>query len=110
MDEFNITDPLASFKIEIVEALRLVIDPELHVNIIDLGLVYEVEVASEGKKILVVMTLSSRHCPMGESILSAVKNCLSDRFEGYEVEVDLVWEPAWTYDNITEEGRRLLSI
>ncbi len=110
MESFDITDHLSFMKAEIVETLRLVMDPELHINIIDLGLVYKVEVDEPGKQIKVDMTLSSSYCPMGESIVSAVKNCIEGHYTGFTVNVELVWEPVWSYDSITEEGKKLLGI
>ncbi|WP_158223391.1 metal-sulfur cluster assembly factor [Mucilaginibacter sp. MD40] len=93
-----------------METLRLVMDPELHINIIDLGLVYGIEIEAPKKRVKVEMTLSSSYCPMGESIVSAVKNCIEGHYEGYEATVDLVWEPVWSYDSITDEGKRLLGL
>ena len=93
-------------KLEIIEVLRRVIDPELGINIIDMGLVYAVRVAEE--RILIDMTLSSPYCPMGDSILKAVVNSLEQAFPGFEAVVTLVWEPAWSYDQLTEEGKKLL--
>ena len=76
MESFDITNHLSFMKAEILETLRLVLDPELHINIIDLGLVYGVSIDEAGKQISIEMTLSSSYCPMGESIVSAVKNCI----------------------------------
>jgi len=108
MGNFDITDHLSFMKADIIETLRLVIDPELHVNIVDLGLVYGAKVDEIGRQIDIEMTLSSSYCPMGESILSAVKSCIENHYPGYSCKVNLVWEPTWTYDSITEEGKRLL--
>ena len=110
MENFDITDYLSFMKADILETLRLVIDPELHVNIIDLGLVYGVDVREEEKQISIEMTLSSSYCPMGESIMGAVKNCIESHYEGFTADVKLVWEPTWSYHNITDEGKRLLGI
>ncbi len=110
MENFDITDHIAFMKVDIMETLRLVMDPELHINIIDLGLVYGVEVDQTGKTIRIEMTLSTSYCPMGESILSAVKNCLEGHYPGYSASVELVWEPAWSYHSITEEGKQQLGI
>lgn len=107
---FNISDEHAFLKAEALETLRLVIDPELHVNIVDLGLVYEIHIEEAEKMIRVTMTLSSSYCPMGESIVNAVKNCLEKYYPIYRTEVDLVWEPVWSYDNITDEGKRQLGL
>jgi len=110
MANFDITDPNSFLKEQMMETLRLVMDPELHINIIDLGLVYGIEIEALQKRVKVKMTLSSSYCPMGESIVSAVKNCIEGHYEGYEATVDLVWEPVWSYDSITDEGKRLLGL
>ena len=109
MMDFDIHDEFSVLKLQIIEALRQVIDPELQINIIDLGLVYAVNVDGPESLITVDMTLSSKYCPMGESILSAVKNCLEHNFKDYKAQVELVWEPVWSFDKISEEGKRLLS-
>ncbi|WP_316815730.1 metal-sulfur cluster assembly factor [Pedobacter nyackensis] len=106
MTTFDIPESLATMQQPIVTALRTVIDPELHVNVMDLGLIYHVKV--DLIHILVEMTLSSKNCPMSESILSGVKNCLLRSFPGYEVQVDLVWEPEWNYRTIPAEGIKAL--
>lgn len=110
MASFDITDPLSFLKAEIMETLRMVIDPELHINIVDLGLVYGIAIDADKSAVLVTMTLSSAYCPMGESIISAVKNCIEGHYQGYTAEVVLVWQPVWSYDNISEEGKRLLGL
>ncbi|WP_423146011.1 metal-sulfur cluster assembly factor [Rubrolithibacter danxiaensis] len=108
METFDITKQSSFLEVQIWEVLRSVIDPELHVNIVDLGLVYQVEADENTHRITIAMTLSSRYCPMGEAILQSVKNSLELNFPAFESEVNLVWEPEWSYDNISEEGRRLL--
>ena len=110
MANFDITNPNPFLKEQMMETLRLVMDPELHINIIDLGLVYGIGIDAQKKQAKVEMTLSSSYCPMGESIVSAVKNCIEGHYEGYEATVDLVWEPVWSYDSITGEGKRLLGL
>ena len=107
---FDLTDRQAFKKAQVIETLRLVIDPELQVNIIDLGLVYDVGIKEEEKAIKIIMTLSSPHCPMGNAILNSVKNCVESHFTDHEAVIELVWEPVWSYENITEEGRRQLGI
>lgn len=110
MENFSITDPLSFLKEQMMETLRLVIDPELHVNIIDLGLVYGIDIDADNKLVNIEMTLSSSYCPMGESIISAVKNCIEGHYGDYAAAVNLVWEPVWSYDNISDEGKRLLGM
>jgi metal-sulfur cluster biosynthetic enzyme len=109
MINFDINDSSSFMKLEVIEALRRVIDPELQVNVVDLGLIYSIEINESEKLISVEMTLSTRFCPMGEAIVSSVQNCLESNFNGFQSTVDLVWEPAWSYDKISEEGKKQLS-
>lgn len=101
---FNISAHFPFLKIGLEEALRSVMDPELGINIVDLGLIYTVSLLEDEMLILIGMTLSSRACPMGESILSAVKNCVERLFPSFKVSVELVWEPIWNYDSISPAG------
>jgi metal-sulfur cluster biosynthetic enzyme len=91
---------------EVLEALRKVIDPELGLNIVDLGLIYEVRV-DEGKA-SVDMTLTSPGCPAGPQILSSAQ-AAAGTVEGiHEAEVSLVWKPLWTQDRIDPAVRAVL--
>lgn len=85
------------------EVLRGVFDPELHYSIVDLGLVYDVKV--EGAKASVKMTLTSPGCPYGPYLLHQVKDtCLA--LKGIQdAEVEVVWDPPWGPDKMTEEVR-----
>jgi len=86
--------------------LRAVIDPELGCNIVDLGLIYGVEI--QDKTVRVTMTLSTRGCPMHDAITGGVKRMLAT-IDGIEfVEVNLVWEPAWNVSMMSESARREL--
>lgn len=89
------------------KALRAVKDPELNLNIIDIGLVYDVDV-SEAGAVVVRMTLTSPGCPAGTEIIDDVKRVVSD-LEGVQgVEVELVWEPYWTPDKMDPRVRAFL--
>jgi metal-sulfur cluster biosynthetic enzyme len=103
--------PIVEDKIR--EALKGVVDPELFVNIVDLGLVYEVKIADEveGKSnVAVEMTMTSPACPAGPQLLSQSQDAVR-RLEGVgEVDVKLVMEPPWTPDRMTEEARDQLGI
>jgi metal-sulfur cluster biosynthetic enzyme len=90
------------------EALKQVEDPELGLNIVDLGLVYEVEV--EGGTINVRMTLTSPGCPVGPQILNGSKMVLQDLEGVEEVNVELVWEPFWSPDRINPDYRAILGL
>ena len=95
-------------KDDVLEALRDVYDPEIPVNIVDLGLVYEVEVADADVE--VQMTLTFAGCGMGPYIAQQAEWRLAE-VEGIEdINVDLVFDPPWTPAMITEEGTRLLGL
>ena len=89
------------------DLLKDVIDPEIGINIVDLGLVYELSL-SEEKEIKVTMTLTTPGCPMSNTITGTVTNLLERHLPGYKVKVDLVWFPMWEPEMITEEGQRQL--
>jgi metal-sulfur cluster biosynthetic enzyme len=103
--------PVAEDKIR--EALKNVVDPELFVNIVDLGLIYEIKIDErpEGKSNVVVeMTMTSPACPAGPQLLSQSHDVVG-RLDGVgEVDVKLVMEPPWTPDRMTEEARDQLGI
>ena len=89
-------------------ALRQVQDPELYVNIVDLGLVYEVQVKERDGKcdISVKMTMTSPACPAGPELIREVKDVLSNLGESVgKVQVEMVMSPPWTPDRMSEEAR-----
>lgn len=80
---------------KVYSAIRPVQDPEIHLGIVDLGLVYDVVVADNGEDVTVKMTLTSPMCPVGPMLLSAVHESVA-RLPGVKnVNVELVWEPPW---------------
>ena len=91
----------------ILAALRQVSDPELMVNVVDLGLVYEVLTEeAEGKtNICVKMTLTSPACPVGPQIVQEARDVLLDLEGVGDVEVEIVFTPLWSPDRMTEEAR-----
>ncbi len=96
------------------EALKQVIDPELFVNIVDLGLIYTVALEpvaeSEKSKVTIEMTMTSPACPAGPQLLAQSKDSVG-RLEGVEsVDVKLVMTPPWTPDRMTEDARDQLGI
>jgi len=88
--------------------LKEVIDPELMVNIVDLGLVYEIKHDAGAKTLLVDLTLSSAGCPLGGVIMEHVQYVLESNYPGYAVHVNLVWEPVWSMDMVTADGKAAL--
>ena len=95
------------------EALKSVFDPEIPVNIVDLGLVYALETnerAEGGYKIDMQMTLTAPGCGMGPAIAEDAKMRLESVAGVAEAEVDIVWDPPWNQDMITEEGKMVLGL
>lgn len=95
------------------EALKQVIDPELFVNIVDLGLIYEIKVSESdaGKSdVQVDMTMTSPACPAGPQLLGQSKEFVGRLEDVGEVDIRLVMEPPWTPDRMTEDARDQLGI
>lgn len=93
---------------KVIEALKECYDPEIPVNIVDLGLIYGVE--TDGGKVHVKMTLTTEGCPLYETIAEDVRQRLL-QVEGVEdAEVELVWDPPWTYERLSPEGREALNM
>lgn len=90
----------------VFQLLKGVIDPELMINVVDLGLVYDVRIKDE--KITIDLTLTSPGCPMGEMIIGDVKQIISSNYLDYAVVVNLVWSPVWSIANLTPEGKEAL--
>ena len=95
-------------KDQVLDALKEVYDPEIPVNVVDLGLVYNVEV--EDGDVHVEMTITAAGCGMGPYIAQQAEWRIAE-LEGVEdVKVDVVFEPQWTPDRISEDGKKLLGI
>ena len=95
------------------EALKTVVDPELFVNIVDLGLIYTVELVDgedDKSDIKIEMTLTSPACPAGPQIIGQSKDVVSRLDTVGEVEIKLVMDPPWTPDRMTEDARDQLGI
>lgn len=93
-------------KEDILESLRTVIDPEIGLNIVDLGLVYDIQISEN--EISITMTLTTPGCPMHASITDWVQRILSMNFPNKQIKVNLVWEPRWTPDKMSEEAKQQL--
>ena len=109
---------MALTEADILTALRDVNDPELPVNIVDLGLVYRVSVQPDPdapgmiprQRVAIDMTMTTQACPAHTIILEQVRNRLGGLREISEAEVNLVWEPAWTPNRISAEAQKKLGI
>jgi metal-sulfur cluster biosynthetic enzyme len=92
---------------QVRESLRQVIDPETGVNIVDLGLVYDVEILNG--HVRVVMTLTSPACPLNAWFSEKVKSVVESSFPNVQsADVVLVWDPPWSPDSMSQEARRQL--
>lgn len=93
-----------------LEALKQVIDPELMINIVDLGLVYSVNCDDENKKVFVEMTLTSPACPAGPQIINQSKMALEQMDDVDEASITLVMSPPWSPERMTDGARDQLGI
>ena len=86
-----------------VEMLKTVFDPEIPVNVYDLGLIYEVKV-DEDHNVGIQMTLTAPNCPMADYVVEQVRVAVADVPGVVSVNVDLVWEPVWDKSRMSEEA------
>ena len=96
------------------EALKQVIDPELFVNIVDLGLIYVIDVGEESEEgkhdVMIEMTMTSPMCPAGPQLVAGTKAAAEGLDEVATAEVKVVMEPAWSPEKMTDEARDHLGI
>ena len=96
---------------DILIALRDCFDPEVKLNLVDLGLIYGVEIEEEGKKVQVAMTLTSPMCPYGPELVGAARNAVSGLAGVEEAKINLVWVPRWDpREHASEEAKATLGI
>jgi FeS assembly SUF system protein len=89
----------------VIAALRGVYDPEIPVNIYDLGLIYELEVDEASGKVKVQMTLTAPGCPVAQTFPEVVRQAVEEVSGVEEAEVELVWEPPWSQERMSEAAR-----
>lgn len=100
----------STIKEKIIEELELVIDPELGIDVVNLGLIYEVNI-NEENDVHIVMTMTSMGCPMAGQIVGGVKSAIVDNItEISKVDVDIVWSPPWTKDRMSRYAQLALGI
>ena len=100
---------MSDIKEKIISEIKKIYDPEIPVNIFELGLIYKIDV-SKDKKVLIEMTLTSPNCPVAESLPNSVKKNIL-KIEGIEeVEMKLVWDPPWTKDKMSEAAKLELNL
>ena len=95
--------------VQAIDGLKNVMDPEIGLNVVDLGLIYQIDFDKAEKKVYCTMTLTTQFCPMGESISTGVTNALEQTFPDFEIEVNVIFNPPWNSQKISEEGREFLN-
>ena len=100
---------MSELKEQIVSEIKKIYDPEIPVNIYELGLIYKIEIR-ETKKVNIDMTLTSPNCPVAESLPKMVKDNIL-KLEGVDdVKLNLVWDPPWTKDKMSEAAKLELNL
>jgi metal-sulfur cluster biosynthetic enzyme len=94
---------MAFTKEDIIGALKTIFDPEIPVNIWDMGLIYDIDISE--KLVRIEMTFTSPTCPMMEELLAQVKDAVSKIVAPIPVKVDLVWEPAWDLSRMSDAAK-----
>ncbi|MBV6405558.1 MAG: metal-sulfur cluster assembly factor [Flavobacteriales bacterium] len=91
-----------------LDALRTVDDPEVGLNVVDLGLIYEIEIGPDAREVDCLMTFTTEFCPMGASIQAGVTEALKMTFPEAAVQVRITFDPPWSQSMISEAGRMFL--
>jgi FeS assembly SUF system protein len=94
---------------DIIEKIKLVFDPEIPVNIYDLGLIYNINVDKENN-IKIIMTLTSPNCPVAGTLPKDVGEAVGSIEGIFSIQVELVWDPVWTKDMMSEDAKLALDI
>ena len=93
---------------QILDSLKQCMDPEIPINIVDMGLIYGVNVTDDNK-VDIKMTMTTRGCPLHETLVGDVKRYVNKVPGVREVNVEIVWEPPWTPEKMSEEGKKLIN-
>ena len=100
---------MSELKEKIIGEIKKIYDPEIPVNIYELGLIYKIEV-DENNKVLLEMTLTSPNCPVAESLPNSVKENIKKIAGISDVDLKLVWDPPWTKDKMSEAAKLELNL
>jgi metal-sulfur cluster biosynthetic enzyme len=95
-------------KEQVIEQLKEVIDPELNINIVDLGLIYDVVIDQKTGKVDLTMTLTTPGCPLSMVFEEWVPNAVKKIDKVSDVKINLVWEPPWDPDKLSDEAKELM--
>jgi len=99
----------ATLEEKVIAVLKTIYDPEIPVNIYDLGLIYDINI-SEPSNVTVTMTLTSPHCPVAESLPAQVECAIKAVAGISSVDVELVWDPPWDKTRMSEEAQLMLDM
>ena len=109
MSDQSPISPGPSLEDRVIAAIRTVRDPEIPVNLYDLGLIYELDVSQDGA-VQIRMTLTTPNCPVAEEMPQQVQRAVAAADGVSDVHVELIWEPAWTRDRMSAEAREALEM
>ena len=104
------TSEAGTLEERVVEVLRTVFDPEIPVNIYELGLIYEVKADEAAGEVTVIMTLTTPACPVAGSLPGEVEMRIQELPEVEKATVELVWDPPWDMSKLSEEARLALGL
>jgi len=93
---------------QVLDSLKQCMDPEIPINVVDMGLIYGVNVTDDNK-VDIKMTMTTRGCPLHDTLVSDVKRYVNKVPGVSAVNVEIVWEPAWTPEKMSEEGKKLIN-
>ena len=100
---------MSSLKNKVIEEIKKIFDPEIPVNIYELGLIYKIDI-DEKNKVNVDMTLTSPNCPVAESLPNQVKESIKGVEGVSDVNLNLIWEPPWDKDKMSEAAKLELNL
>jgi FeS assembly SUF system protein len=109
----QMSDHAMTLEDKVIERIRTVFDPEIPVNLYDLGLIYDIQFqpAMEPRfDVHIKMTLTTPNCPVAGLMPQKVKEAIEDMHELHEINVELVWDPPWTKDRMSDEARLQLNM
>ena len=93
---------------QVLDSLKQCMDPEIPINVVDMGLIYGVNV-SDDNKVDIKMTMTTRGCPLHDTLISDVKRYVNKVPGVSGINVEIVWEPVWTPEKMSEEGKKLIN-
>jgi len=93
---------------QVLDSLKQCMDPEIPINVVDMGLIYGVNVTDDNK-VDIKMTMTTRGCPLHDTLVSDVKRYVNKVPGVSAINVEIVWEPAWTPEKMSEEGKKLIN-